>query len=177
MNMNIPAGIINSLELFRIDGEPFAMLDGHKCKYTELPMLLKLPFQNELYEDFKAQEALITMRISAKDMEEKFIACRYGNYDNTPDLIDGKPIHDAPKCSEMDTCKGFGKVCKIPGGLSKKEYLIVREIARGLLDKEIAQHCNVELSTIRTFLSRIREKLNVNNRNEIASWAHSLNIN
>lgn len=172
----LPAGIINSLELFRIDGKPYAMLDGHKCEYKELSLLHKLPFQNEFKGDTRARASLKDMGIAEKDMEEKFIACRFGNYDNTPDLIEGKPIHDAPKCSEMETCKGFGKVCKIPGGLSKKEYLIVRYIAEGKLDKEIAQCCNIELSTIRTFLTRIREKLNVNNRNEIASWAHSYNI-
>lgn len=173
---NLPAGIINSLELFRIEGKPYAMLDGHKCKYTELSLLHKLPFQNEFNEDKQARIALKHMGIAEVDMEEKFIACRFGNYDNTPDLIGGKPVHDAPKCSEMTSCKGFGKVCKIPGRLSKKEYLIVREIAKGKLDKEIAQCCNIELSTLRTFLTRIREKLNVNNRNEVASWAHSLNI-
>lgn len=175
--MNLPAGIINSLELFEIDGKVYAMLDGHRCEYSELSLPHKLPFQNEFYKDKQAQTALLEMGIREEDREEKFIACRFGNYDNTPDLENGKPVHDAPKCLCMEKCKGFGKVCKIPGSLSKKEYLIVIEIARGRLDKEIAQDCNLELSTVRTFLSRIREKLNVNNRNEIASWAHSLNIN
>lgn len=182
--MKLPAGLNdNALEIYRCeDGRVRVIQNGHRNEYLELPLSLREPFQAELIADKEARESIINdFRISDPDkMEEKFVGCRYGALDGTPDLQHGQLIADFPVCDKLSYCKGFGKVCKQPQGpvgkLSRREYLVVIEVAKGHLDKEIAFSLEIELPTVRTYLNRIREKLNVNNRIEIALWAQRHNI-
>jgi DNA-binding CsgD family transcriptional regulator len=53
--------------------------------------------------------------------------------------------------------------------LSVREYEIARMIADDLSDKEIAWRIGVEISTIRTHLKRIFDKLGVRRRSGVAS--------
>lgn len=56
-------------------------------------------------------------------------------------------------------------------GLSPREFDVVRLVAEGLTDKEIAVRLNVSLSTVRTYMKRIFEKLGVNRRGGVAAAA------
>jgi DNA-binding CsgD family transcriptional regulator len=121
------------------------------------------------------------MKITTPDeMEETFVACRYGALNDVPDLDDGILTPDFPVCDKLETCPGFGKVCiqpEGPGGkISRREYMVIILVAKGKLDKEIAATLQIELPTVRTYLNRIREKLNINNRIEIALWAQKYSI-
>jgi DNA-binding CsgD family transcriptional regulator len=53
--------------------------------------------------------------------------------------------------------------------LSVREFEIARMIADDLSDKEIAHRLEVEISTIRTHLDRIFDKLGVRRRSGVAS--------
>lgn len=182
--MKHPAGLQNNaIEIYRIS--PFrarVIQNGHRNEYLELPLLLREPFQAELIGDQVARNSLINdLRITNPDeMEEAFVACRYGSLDDVPDWNEGKLTPDCPVCDRMNDCPAFGKVCiqpEGPGGkLTRTQYLIVIEVAKGKLDKEIALDFEIELPTVRTHLGRIREKLNVNNRIEIALWAQKRSI-
>ncbi|MEU3307011.1 response regulator [Nocardiopsis sp. NPDC055551] len=59
-----------------------------------------------------------------------------------------------------------------PGGLTARELDIVREVARGLTNTEVAAELYVTVSTVKTHLARVQEKLGARNRVEIAIWAH-----
>jgi DNA-binding CsgD family transcriptional regulator len=176
--MRLPAGIESGIEIYRNkEGELDAMICGTKMHYLDLPIIIREIFQSELIADKQAINSLTKeMKVTEADqMELKFVDCRYGRYNYKPDL-DGHSLHpDAPSCSELKTCPGFGKVCKIPKGkngiLSRQEYIITLLVAKGKQDKEISFELDIEISTIRTYLARIREKLCVNNRIEIALWA------
>jgi len=175
---SLPAGLEdNSVEIYRFENKAHALYNGSTHKYFELPEHIRLPFHNDYENDKEAQECLeIDMCISGdKAREEKFIACRYGNFDRNPDLADGKLEADAPNCSEERICPGLGIVCKLPEGkngrLTKQQYFITKLIAMGKQDKEIAFELYITLPTVRTHLTRIRETLDVNNRNEISLWA------
>lgn len=176
MNKRLPPGVdFGTVEIFSLEGELFAMFAGNKFLYSELPLMLRTPFIVEYAKDKLAAKALKAMGVPAELREKKFVSCRYGNYDSIPDLdAEGNLQADAVICNKYHKCPGYGIVCKNP--LSRKELRIVREIATGALDKEIAQRCNVELSTLRTHESRIRKKLNLNTRCEIALWAFTHNI-
>lgn len=58
------------------------------------------------------------------------------------------------------------------GGLTTRETDIVREVARGLTNTEVAAELFVTVSTVKTHLARVQEKLGARNRVEIAIWAH-----
>lgn len=55
--------------------------------------------------------------------------------------------------------------------LSARETEVVRAIARGRTNQEIAAELFVSLSTVKTHLTAIQAKLSVRNRVEIAAWA------
>ncbi|MFH8533958.1 response regulator [Streptomyces tendae] len=55
--------------------------------------------------------------------------------------------------------------------LSPQELKVVRLVARGRTNNEIATALVLSLSTVKSHLSRIQEKLSARNRVEIAAWA------
>lgn len=57
-------------------------------------------------------------------------------------------------------------------GLSSREQAVVKCIADGLRNKEIAKHLQISISTVRTHISNIAEKMSVSTRTEIALKAH-----
>jgi len=175
--MQLPTGIENGFGIYKNDnGEVKAVVIGNRMDYFELPSNLREPFQAELIADIPAQKCLHEMKIvDADQMEYKFVGCRYGISDFVSDSTEHKNLPDAPCCSDIKSCPGFNIICKVPAGkngtLSRQEYLIVTLVSKGKLDKEIACELGIEVSTTRTHLARIREKLCVNNRIEIAFWA------
>jgi DNA-binding NarL/FixJ family response regulator len=55
--------------------------------------------------------------------------------------------------------------------LSERELEVVRTIARGLTNQEIAAELFISLSTVKSHVSGIQTKLGVRNRVAIAAWA------
>ena len=182
MLRKLPAGLEGSIEIYRSEDDLRALVNGNRIDYLELPSILREPFQAELIADQSALNCIkFNMRITEPDqIEKKFVSCRYGALDTTPDLIGNNTKADAPYCDCIATCPCFDIVCKIPlapnGRLTRQEYLVIRLISQGKLDKEIASELSIEVSTVRTYLSRIREKLCINNRIEIAFWAMNKGI-
>ena len=183
MKLNLPAGLIDhNLEIFKDGKHPKALHDGEKGEYIALPTSLREPFQAELIADNKAIEAMKQHwhLVSGDEMEEKFVSCRYGSLNDTPDLKNGKTTPDFPVCDEIKTCECFGFVCKAPKGpvgtLTRQEYLVAVLVAKGKLDKEIAFELEISINTVKTYHARIHEKLCLNNRIEIALWLHKNGI-
>lgn len=158
-------------------GEDFIVVkNGVKCQISDLPASYRQPFEQEFEDDTKARQCLKNeMKVKGNHFE-KFMWCRYGNFDHTPDLVDGVTQPDAPNCKLEETCPGFGTVCLIPGGLTPQQYFITRLITLGKQDKEIAEELQISIATVRTHYTHIRVRLEKNNRNEIALWAHKKGI-
>ncbi|QUQ62581.1 response regulator [Kutzneria sp. CA-103260] len=55
--------------------------------------------------------------------------------------------------------------------LTQREQDVVREVARGLTNTEIAGVLFLSLSTVKTHLASVQNKIGARNRVEIASWA------
>ncbi len=55
--------------------------------------------------------------------------------------------------------------------LSDREIEVVQYVARGATNAELASELFISLSTVKTHLATIQEKLGVRNRVEIAAWA------
>jgi len=179
----LPAGLTdNSMEVFLHQGKLLALQNGHTVEYFDLHNVMREPFQAELIRDKAALNCLKTQfnLYEADEMEYKFVACRYGALNAHPDMEGLQLTPDAPGCGNIATCKGFNVVCKVPPGpngvLSHSEYMVAQLVAQGKIDKEIADMLNIKVPTVRTHLSRIRDKLCVNNRIEISIWCHNQGI-
>lgn len=176
---NTPAGLIDgNLEIFLVDNQVMAIDAGKVLNYMDLPEHKREPFQTELANDEAALSILINdFGIQTNDdAEEQFVGCRYGSLNSTPDY-DGKRLKtDAPVCDHIADCTGFNIVCKVPNGLTRREYEIIRLIVNGKQDIEISFEFKIALPTVRTHLNNIREKIKVNNRVEIAAWAREKGI-
>jgi DNA-binding NarL/FixJ family response regulator len=59
----------------------------------------------------------------------------------------------------------------LPDPLSPRELEVVRAVARGRTNAEIAAELFVSLSTVKTHLTNVQAKLSARNRVEIAAWA------
>ncbi len=72
--------------------------------------------------------------------------------------------HLAPH--EKDHYKAILTVCRVqkPSILSKRETEVLREIAEGSTNKEIAEHLCISLATVKSHIINIYSKLHVNNR-------------
>ena len=178
----LPAGLEGSIEIYYDGSNCRALVNGNRMDYLELPSALREPFQSELIADKAALNFIRNeFKILDADLVELcFVKCRYGALDSTPDIAGSKAVPDSPCCKYIDTCKGFNIVCKIPaainGHITSCEYQVICLVSRGKQDIEIADLMHVEVCTVRTYLARIREKLCVNNRIEIALWAYNKGI-
>lgn len=175
--MNLPAGIEKGMEVYRNENGVSVLFNGNRNTYMDLPDQLREPFQVALINDKKAQAGLEEMGVhDADDQEETFVGCRFGALNSRPDLDGSVLTSDAPFCDKVKTCPGFGKVCQIPAGLSRMEFIITVEIGRGLLNKEIAAKHNIAPNTVETHKRRALKKLSFNNRIELARWAQNEGI-
>ena len=52
--------------------------------------------------------------------------------------------------------------------LTKRERDVVRAVAEGMSNKEIADHLGIGANTVRTHISNILRKLNLSNRTQLA---------
>ncbi|MFF3768115.1 response regulator [Streptomyces sp. NPDC001922] len=57
------------------------------------------------------------------------------------------------------------------GPLTERELQVVRRVARGRTNEEVAAELYVTLSTVKTHLGNVQRKLDARNRVEIAAWA------
>ena len=62
-------------------------------------------------------------------------------------------------------------VVPVLGGLSRRELDVVRAVARGRTNAEIAEEIHVTVSTVKTHVANVGNKLVARNRVEIAAWA------
>jgi non-specific serine/threonine protein kinase len=58
-----------------------------------------------------------------------------------------------------------------PPPLSNREWDVAHLVARGLADKEIARSLSISSRTVEVHLARVRQKLGLHNRAEVAVWA------
>ena len=55
--------------------------------------------------------------------------------------------------------------------MSARELDLVRLVARGLTNAEIATELSISVGTVKTHLGNVQTKLSARNRVEIAAWA------
>jgi len=78
----------------------------------------------------------------------------------------GSPMSDQIARKVVEAFQGMGKSPKETENLSERETEILSYLAKGLLDKEIAEKLYLSVQTVRTHLRNIYRKLHVRTRTE-----------
>lgn len=174
----LPAGLEDqNLEIYVHNNELHVTYRGRVIDFIELPHAIREIFEVQLIRDHTARVSLQKdMGITnSTDMLIQYVKCLFGGFDSNPDLKDGKTTNEFWDCGLHGSCPGEGKVCKMPEGpmgvLSPREYQTAVLVARGKFDKEIAAELNIEETSVREYMKRIRCKIEANNRIEIMLWA------
>jgi len=77
----------------------------------------------------------------------------------------------APSEARPDRMAGGGGRDALTEPLTQRELDVVRRVARGRTNEEVAADLYVTLSTVKTHLGNVQRKLAARNRVEIAAWA------
>lgn len=59
----------------------------------------------------------------------------------------------------------------VPGNLTERELDVLRCIARGMANKQVAQQLSISITTVRSHVSSIMRKLDLENRTQLAIYA------
>lgn len=170
-NPQIPAGIFHDTEIFVRDNRVYALHDGKAINYTELPFAIRKAFTELYLSDSSIKTGLDLMGITNEDDRiYQTIVCNSGGFDKKADFERGHINREFWNCGKWVDCPGFGKVCKVPGKLSRKELLLAVDIYSGLPDKQTAPKNGIEHNTLRTHIRRINDKINAHCRADLVQW-------
>ncbi len=103
----------------------------------------------------------------------RFCKCNWSNNNNVPDIDNGKMHFEYVSCPMRGECRYENIICnpQIRAGLTIREYEIVKLIADGLSDFEIAQRLTIRTYTAENHRKNILSKLGLHSKAQITRWA------
>ncbi len=139
-----------------------------KVEFPELPVLILSIYPEDQY-------AIRVLKDGASGYMNKEVA---------PDelikavkkIIRGKKYISENIAEQLVTFVGDGGSGKLQEKLSDREFAVFRLLARGKVNKEIAEELNLSTKTISTYRSRILEKMNMKNNAQLISYAVRENL-
>lgn len=182
-NNHLPAGLLDdNCEFFTQGSNVYALYKGKVIPFEEFPQELLDLLNIDLSKYPDAINALIDLNLlDEKSMLWQYTRCRFGGFDGEPDIYNGQLKHtEYFECGERGTCKYEGKLCqaiKVKNGyLTKREIQILKCIAEGLLDKEIADALNISINTVPVFKKNIQDKTGLTRKADMTRFAIQKNI-
>lgn len=158
-----PDIILMDIEMPKLDGVNATKTIKEKCNNTKVIILTTFENPDNIMESFVANaDGYIVKNISHKDLILT-VKCVYSGL---------TVIHESVKQIMIDRFKGLiDYKSQYEDILSDKEIEIVRLIAQGNSNKEIAATLNYSEGTIKNNVSKILEKLDMSDRMQIAIFA------
>lgn len=170
----------NSFEFMKIADELFCITEGKtiECKsYSDIPEEVKDLVEPIVQKSKKIQKALSSL-IGSNDIEKmvfQYISCRFSGNDYFTDIEDGVINYEFSECEKKGSCPAEKCVCRF-NDLTPREIEVVKLIAQGYCDKEIAYLMNISETTMPVHRKHIHKKLETLSKPQIASWAIKHNI-
>lgn len=167
----LPAVLFSTaVEFFIHEDNLKCYCNGERYDYNEFPNWIIKIMKADMAKNPEAT-ALFASNGIADPTEQlrQYIAERYGRYDMFPD------IDEMGNVSESEYINNSSLRVK-NGSLTKKEIEVLKLIAKGKLDKEIANDLGVTEETIRTHSQNIRFKTGLKRKAELAVYAFKLNL-
>jgi DNA-binding CsgD family transcriptional regulator len=120
--------------------------------------------------------------IGTRDVIKQFLICNYGGFDHHADMVEDQlmPTEYWP-CPLRGSCAHEGILCdkfKTDTGeyLNKREMQVLKLIAAGSLDKEIAEQLTISIHTVTTYTQNIRRKTGLLRKPDLTLYAHQKNL-
>jgi DNA-binding CsgD family transcriptional regulator len=183
ISQQLPPGLENEdLELYAHGLELKALYNGEKIDFWKLPNGILDIFRKELFSKKNVVEAMVTMDITDEDeMLYQYCFCNYGGWNRNPDLkVSGELNTEYWDCGNRGKCKVEGKLCiklnKEEKNPTRQELEIIKLIALGLADKEIADKLNIHYTTVTTHRAHIEKKLGAASKVDVATFALKNNL-
>lgn len=185
----LPAGLFDeNIEIFEHEGQAWALYNGKRMPFSDVPSQIYDAFFNEMLSDNEAMKALDTLPDkNFSNRFNKYLLCRYGALNGTPDYNTSTKnfTHEYYNCGKRENCPFEFKLCdkvKInteKNGevyLTRKEVEIVKIIASGLTDKEGSDKAKIAHDTFLTHKKNIYSKLGINSNVQLALIAFHNNL-
>ena len=135
----------------------------------EIPVIMLTMYEEEQYM-FRALEAgamgYITKRSASEQLVQALRKVQSGKRFFPEEVAEALALHLSRKGSEED----------LPGSLSMRELQVLRQLAMGSTNQEIAESYNISVKTVDTHRQRILKKLGLRNNADISRFAHEHNI-
>lgn len=180
---NVPAGLIDQHIEFFADGHFIKATHNGKVNYlNELPASVLDLIEAELNKTPSAIKALDSLKISGRtDRLRIFLKCRFGGFDMQADFAEGE-LQETEywDCGIRGKCQVEGKLCpsiRVQNGhLTRREIDVIRLVAEGMLDKEIADRLQISVHTVSNHKQNIENKTGLRSKVEIGVFAAKKNI-
>ena len=184
MKQKLPAGLSsddNNIEIFAEGTGLYALYQGEKMLFKNLPDNILDIFREEMLRNKKAFKTLCEKNHNQpENILSQYVWCNYGGFNIQPDLENTILTPEYWDCGKRGKCPYEGKICLChkegDAILSKREIEIIKLIASGLADKEIADKLCVSYHTITTHRQNIERKLDARSKVDVAIWAFKNDI-
>lgn len=117
----------------------------------------------------------VTKTISREELVEAIVRVASGDAAFSPKLagfvLDAFSVNNSDQCVNVEDKKNENLYA-----LTKREYEVMKYIARGYTYKEIAAELYISIRTVESHVSAVLRKLQLSNRNELMYWAMKRNI-
>ncbi|MFK5856566.1 MAG: helix-turn-helix transcriptional regulator [Bacteroidota bacterium] len=162
-------------EFIGIDGELYR-IKMELVHFTDFEASTLYKLQSLLDDDLIAQVSLDKLEITDPDSKlQKFAICRFGGFDDKPDITDTEETNEYYDCGKRGSCPVEGKLCKHVdaenGYLTPREIHVIKLIAEDLPDKQIADRLNISINTVNTHRRRIAAKIGCDTKVGICRFA------
>lgn len=172
----IPAGLIDkNIEFFSQDGELYSLQNGKRFRFPDLPLDHQAFLLNQFTEDETGRETVSHLR--PDDRLKTYSICRFGGCNSTPDASHDLENMDPSEyfdCGIRGKCPHEGKRCKEivaeRGIISPRQLEIMKLVASGLFNKEIADKLHISVNTVDNHIANIFDKLGDRSRVVITSF-------
>lgn len=184
IKQSLPPGLEdNGVEFYVNQNDIKCLHSGNTYRWGEFPQWILDRIEEDMLQNPEAMNALVAWDITdSEEMMRQYIVCRFGGFDGLPDITkEGEIIHvEYFECGRRGNCSFEGKLCSsIKVGdehLTKQEIKIIKKIASGKHNREIADELNISEETVATHNKNIQRKLGVTSKLGIVPWAVKRNI-